>query len=468
MKRTLLITILFAGIALLFAFAGNNNKPRKVASTDPDTLALKMIYSEALENGAAYENLRKLCKEIPPRLSGSRGAKMAVDYMYQVMNGMGLDSVWLQECMVPHWERGVAETGNMIIDEQITRMNICALGGSDPTPSDGLEAEVIEVRDFDHLKELGEKKIKGKIVFYNYPFNETFISCFHAYGDAVKYRWQGPHMAQTYGAVAVLVRSMTNARDTFPHTGVMRMDSLRATIPSAAISTIDAEILSKSLKGKSPVRFSMTMNCHMYADEKSHNVIGEIRGSEHPEKVIVFGGHLDAWDNGEGAHDDGAGCVQGIEVLRLFKTLGIKPRYTIRCVLWMNEENGGKGAAAYFDYARKNKVEHIAAIESDAGGFTPRGFGLDMKPAQRQKIQTWQPLFFPYGVYDFTQDGGGADIGPLKELGTPLLGLHPDSQRYFDHHHTENDKFEHVNRRELHLGAASIAGLVYMIDKYGL
>ncbi len=470
MKKTLLFLALASTTCIaIFAFH-TKPIPITVSENDNDSTVFKKIFDDVLLNGQAYENLRVLCERAPKRLSGSVGAQKSVDVTYNMMQGMGLDSVWLQECMVPHWERGAREQGEYYVREVTTpfRARICALGGSVATPPQGLKAEVIEVKDFDELKKLGKKNVEGKIVFFNHPFDETKVSTFHAYGEAVGYRWAGPHLAETYGAVGVIVRSMSNAIDTFPHTGVMRSDSLKATIPSAAIATADAETMSMLIQAGNKVQFNMKMNCQWFPDEKSYNVIGEIRGSTNPKDVIVFGGHLDAWDNGNGAHDDGAGCMQAVEVLRIFKALKIKPKNTIRCVLWMNEENGGRGGAAYAKYSADTKIRHVAAIESDAGGFTPHGFGLDMSPEQKAKIRAWQPLFLPYGVYDFMQGGGGADIEDLKEQGTPLIGLLPDSQRYFNYHHTEDDVFENVNRRELHLGAGAMASLVFMIDKYGL
>lgn len=472
-KQTL---FLFAAVIVIAAFSFRE-KPAQVTvkSGDSDSVAVSKIFSEVLENGMAYTYLDGLCKAAPKRLSGSKGAQRAVEYCFSVMKNFGatdknmaLDSVWLQECWVPHWERGAPEVGEMISKGNRIHANICALGGSVATPSDGLTAEVIEVGDFEELEKLGKKKVEGKIVFFNHPFDDTKISTFQAYGEAVGYRWAGPHLAETYGAVAVLVRSMTTSIDTFPHTGVMRADSLKATIPSAALSTADAEALSALLQAGNKVEFYMQMSCVWYPDEKSYNVIGEIRGSEHPEEVIVFGGHLDAWDLSPGAHDDGSGCMQAIEVLRAFKALKIRPKHTIRAVMWMNEENGGRGGEAYAKYSAEKKVKHIAAIESDAGGFSPRGFGLDMSAEQKAKVQSWQPIFYRYGVYDFTQGGGGADIEDLKAQGVPLFGLHPDGQRYFDYHHTEIDTIDKVNRRELHMGAGAIGALVYLIDKYGL
>lgn len=468
MKKFILpLAALVFGLTLIFSFR-NKSEQAVVKPTDSDSLAIAKIFDEVLQNGLAYHNLEGLCNTAPKRLSGSKDAEKAVTYTFNLMKTMGLDSVWLQECMVPHWERGTPEVGEMIVDGKPAHANICALGGSTATPSDGLTAEVIEVHDYAELEKIGKKKVEGKIVFFNHPFDETKVSTFEAYGEAVPYRWAGPHVAETYGAVGVLVRSMTNSLDTFPHTGVMRTDSLMAKIPSAAISTVDAEEISRQLEAGHKVQFRMTMNCQWFPDAKSYNVIGEIKGSEHPEEVIVFGGHLDAWDLAQGANDDGAGVVQSMEILRIFKALQIKPKHTIRCVLFMNEENGGRGGEAYAKYATDHHVKHLAALESDAGGFTPRGFGLEMTPEQKAKVQTWQPLFYRYGIYDFTGGGGGADIEDLKAIGTPLFGLSPDSQRYFDYHHTEIDLFKNVNRRELHLGAGAMAGIVFMVDKYGL
>jgi carboxypeptidase Q len=460
----------FAG----FFFSFRNNEVIKVKTGDNDSTIIAKIYGEALANGEAYENLRGLCEKAPKRLSGSPGAQAAVDYMKSVMEKAGFDKVWLQPVMVPHWERGAPETGEMIAkmnDGVIIRkkMNVCALGGSTATPSDGLTAPVVEVKSWEELDKLGRKGVEGKIVFYNHHFDDRKLSTFEAYGEAVQFRGQGATKAKKYGAVGVLVRSCTSSLDTFPHTGAMRTDSLHRDIPAAAIATLDAEELHKQLGAQNEsVNFTLTMSCRWFADAKSYNVIGELRGSEMPGEVIVVGGHLDAWDLGSGAHDDGAGCVHAIEAIRIFKALGIRPKRTLRAVCFMNEENGGRGGAAYADSAAVQKVKHIVAIESDAGGFSPRGFGLEMKPDQKKKVLGWQGLFLPYGVYDFGREGGGADIGPLQKSGTALMGLEPDGARYFDYHHTEDDVFKNINRRELHFGAASISAMIFLVDKYGL
>ena len=224
---------------------------------------------------------------------------------------------------------------------------------------------------------------------------------------------------------------------------------------------------SRTLKLNPSTRFFFNQNCKVYGDIQSFNVIGEIKGSDFPNEIMVVGGHLDSWDLGDGSHDDGAGCVQSMEVLRLFKATNYKPKRTIRVVLFMNEENGLRGGRKYAEMAKKKKEQHVFALESDAGGFTPRGFSFDCSDENFAQIESWKPLFEPYLIHLFVRGGSGADIGPLKDSNLVLSGLRPDSQRYFDHHHAENDTFEHVNKRELELGAASMASLVYLMYKYG-
>jgi hypothetical protein len=457
--------------ASLLAFSSfTDDTTQKVNDSDNDSTVISKIYQEGYAGWGAYNALKGLCEKAPKRLSGSPGAQVAVEYMQQLMKDNNFDRVWLQPCMVPHWERGAKEKGRIISADGKTKyeVNVAALGGSQPTPEKGLTAEVIEVKSFEELEKMNKDDVKGKIVFFNYHFNDRLVSTFAAYGDAVRYRWQGPPTAEKYGAVGCLVRSVTSSIDTFPHTGTMRSDSLGAKIPSAAISTKDAEFLSALLANQKGVKFFLQMSCKWFKDVKSYNVIGELIGTEHPEQVIVVGGHLDAWELGDGAHDDGAGVTGAFEAVHLFKVLGIRPKHTVRCVCFMNEENGGRGGQAYEDSARAKKEKHIAAIESDAGGFSPRGFGLEMTAEQKKKIQSWSPYFLPYGVYDFTHEGGGADVGPLGNDSVPLLGLEPDGSRYFDYHHTEDDVFKNVNRRELQSGAASMAAMIYLIDKYGL
>lgn len=432
-----------------------------------DSSTISLIYKTALTKSDCYENLRYLCKDIGPRLSGSENADKAVKFMEQKMNSYGFDRVYLQEVKVPVWRR--LDQAKAEIVQTKTSVNICALGGSIGTPSKGIKAEVIEVKNFDELKKLGEEKIKGKIVFFNRAMDPTNIETFHSYGGAVNQRGQGASQAAKYGAIACIVRSMNMRIDEYPHTGAMRYDASVPKIPAAAISTKDAETLSAALQ-KNPTQLYIKFSCDTLPDKISYNVIGEITGSTDANKIITIGGHLDSWDLAEGAHDDGAGCVQSLEVLHLFKILNIKPKHTIRAVMFMNEENGLRGGLKYAEVAAQEEEQHIAAIETDAGGFTPRGFDIDGSNSALEKLKSWKYLLEPYGLSDLSKGGGGADIGPLKRKvpGISLIGYRPDSQRYFDVHHAATDVFESVNKRELELGAASIAALVYLIDKYGL
>ena len=348
------------------------------------------------------------------------------------------------------------------------KLDVVALGNSVGSGPKGVSAEVIEVSSFDDL-EKKKDQVNKKIVFYNYKFNPTFIRTFQAYGDAVKYRGGGPSQAAKYGAVAVIVRSMSHSTDNNPHTGATRYDSGYAKIPAVAIGLRDADWLDEQLQKGKKVSVMMKTNGHFLPDTTGHNIIGELKGTEHPDEIITVGGHLDSWDVCEGAHDDGTGVVQTIEILRTFKALGYQPKHTIRFVLFANEENGTRGAAKYAEEAKEKNEKHIFALESDAGGFTPRGLGLAGSPEQLAKFMQWKDLVAPYGCSEFGSGGGGSDIGPLgRTFNTPLASLNPDSQRYFDLHHSRGDVFEAVNKRELELGAVNMAALIYLVDKYGL
>ncbi len=441
------------------------------ALAQTDSATIKKIFNDALTNGKSYSNLEYLCKKIGGRLAGSPQAQQAVEWTFKAMKEAGADTVYLQECMVPHWVRGEKEQAKVFTSnsKSFKALPICALGGSIATPAEGLTATVVEAKGIDDLKRLGKENIQGKIVFFNEPMEPTFIATFHAYGKAVMQRWAGAKEAAKYGAVGVVVRSMTLAHDDNPHTGVMSYNDSITKIPACAISTNGADWLSNYIKTDKEAKFFFKMNCQTLPDEKSYNVIGEIYGSSKKDEIITVGGHLDAWDNGEGAHDDGAGIVQSIEIIRIYKALGLKPKCTIRAVAFMNEENGGRGGKKYAELAKLKNEKHIAAIESDAGGFTPRGFTSTMSVKQKAKLKSWKTLLEPYGLHDFERDGGGADIEPLnEELGTPILELMPDSQRYFDYHHTAIDTFEAVNKRELELGGAAMAALIWLISENGL
>ncbi|HLV15019.1 MAG TPA: M20/M25/M40 family metallo-hydrolase [Xanthomarina sp.] len=440
-------------------------------SAQTDEEVLKSLYKASLTNGNSYQWLDYLSNQIGGRLSGSLNAELAVEYTKLELEKLELDKVWLQPVMVPKWVRGAPEFA--FIESALgstTNVNICALGGSVATPLGGLKAHVVEVKSMEELETLGKENIEGKIVFFNRPMQPDVIHTFEAYGSCANQRYSGALEASKYGAVGVLVRSLSLRQDDFPHTGSMTYGNLPLSkrIPSAAISTNDANTLSTMLALDKNIKFYFNQTCRQLDDVQSYNVIGEITGSQFPNEYIIVGGHLDSWDLGDGAHDDGAGVVQSMEVLRLFKETGIKPKRSIRVVLFMNEENGLRGAIKYAEAAKQKGEKHIFSLESDSGGFTPRGFSFDCSDANFNQVLGWKDLFKPYLIHYFEKGGSGADVGPLKTDSNVLAGLRPDSQRYFDYHHAANDTFDAVNKRELELGAASMASLVYLFDKYGL
>lgn len=447
-------------LSLFFILAG------KLFAQKEDSLAIRKISDEILINGKVYDNLHYLCKNIGARLSGSANAQKAVEATMKMLKDAGADTVFLQPCMVPHWVRGAKEEGTISWGANKKDLHVCALGMSVGTSKSGIKAQVVEVANFDELKKLGAENVKGKIVFFNYPMRPELV--FGGYGDAVRYRGAGPVEAAKLGAIAIIIRSVTHALDYNPHTGATRYDSTVQKIPAMACSTMDAEWLHQLLLKEKNVQLFMKMSCEQLPDVQSYNVVGEIRGSEFPNEFIIGGGHLDSWDLAEGAHDDGSGAMQSIEMLRAIKATGIKPKRTVRAVMFMNEENGARGGAKYAELAALNKEKHIFAVESDEGGFGIVSLGVDGTTAQESKFRTWLPLLKPYGILDMPDGGGGTDIGPLKKMGTVMCSVNPGSQRYFDHHHAPNDVFEAVNKRELEMGAIGMAAIIYLVDKYGL
>lgn len=442
------------------------------SAQNEDSVFIRHIADEILTNGKSYEDLRVLTKQIGGRLAGSPQMVKAEQWGLKTLQGAGADNVYLQECMVPHWVRGgkdeatayFSKNGNKKL--QTKSLYVIALGNSIGSMKP-LKAGVIEVKNFDDL-EAKKDQLKGKIVFYNYKFNPKFIHTFEAYGDAVKYRGAGPSRAAKYGAVGVIVRSMSHSTDNYPHTGSTRYDEALPKLPAVAIGLQDADWLSTQLQNGA-ISVSLLTRGRFLPDTIGHNVIAEIKGSEFPNEYITVGGHLDSWDPSEGAHDDGTGIVQTIEVLRTLKILGYKPKRTIRFVLFANEENGTRGGKKYAEEAREKGEKHIFALESDEGGFTPRGFNVTGTDAVYQKFLGWSKLLAPYGGTDVERGGGGSDIGLLRDfLHATIAGFMPDSQRYFDYHHTPNDVFENVNKRELELGAVNMTALIYLVDKYGL
>ncbi len=434
-----------------------------------DATTIKQIFDTALTSGKAHDWLRFLSLQIGGRLSGSVEAEQAVEYTQSELEALGLDRVYLQPVMVPKWVRGAPEFAYIETTPGVTTtVPITALGGSIATSSMGLKAGVVEVKSLDELEELGRTKIEGKIVFYNRPMELTLINTFTAYGGCVDQRYSGAEAAAKFGAVGVIVRSMNLRLDDFPHTGAMSYGDLPLDqrIPAAAISTKGADLLSATLSLNKQTQFYFKQNSRNFPDVKSYNVIGEIKGSLYPDEIMVVGGHLDSWDLGDGSHDDGAGVVQSMDVLSLLKQVGYRPKRTIRVVLFMNEENGLRGGNEYARVALAEGEKHVFALESDSGGFTPRGFSFDTDKETFEQIKSWSTYFYPYLSDRFELGGSGADIGPLKPQVLILAGLKPDSQRYFDHHHSDNDRFEHVNKRELELGAAAMTALIYLMDNY--
>ena len=437
-------------------------------SQSEDSVQIRKIANEILKNSTAYSNLRVLCKDVGPRLSGSAGAQKAIEVTAKMLKDAGADTVYLQPAMVTHWERGKPEKAFAQFGYTKRDLKVTAIGNTVATPTGGVSAQVVEVKSMEALAALGKKNIAGKIVFYNIEMDPTFIRTFQAYGTNGAGRRSGPAEASRYGAIGVIVRSLASNVDDHPHTGATLYNDSLPKLSAVAVSTADAEWLSKALKSQPTMKVTYTTNCKMFPDVLSYNVIGEKRGTVYPGEIITVGGHLDSWDLAEGAHDDGTGCVQSIEVIRAFTALGIGTKRTIRAVMFMNEENGGGGARAYYDSAKAKKENHIFAMESDAGGFTPRSFSIGAKAPEYEKILSWLPLFYDYGVYEMHKGGGGSDIGPLFSLGAALAGVEPDSQRYFDLHHAETDVFEAVSKRELDLSTVNMAALLWLVCEYGL
>jgi len=457
MRRLFLWLLLLSGLA--------------AKAQNEDSVFIRQIADDVLSKGKAYDNLRILCKTVGARLSGSAGMYKAEAWGEQTLKAMGADKVYTQECMVPHWVRGGKDEALLTYKNEQGKqtkmsLDILALGNSLGAGKKGINAPLILINNYEEL-EKQKDNIKGKIVFYNYPFNPTYINTFKAYSESGAYRRSGPSRAAKYGAVGVVIRSMSESTDNNPHTGATSYDSAYPKIPCAAMGLKDADLLSALLKKGVQAELFLKTNAYFLPDTIGHNIVGELTGTVFPDEIITVGGHLDSWDPAEGAHDDGAGIVHSIEVLRVLKALGYKPKRTIRVVLFANEENGLRGGMKYAALAKEKSEKHIFALESDDGGFTPRGFGFTCDNEKFQKAKQWLPLFAPYHVFEFDEGGGGADIGPLARMGVPIAGFVPDAQRYFDYHHARNDVFENVNKRELELGALNIAALIYLVDKYG-
>lgn len=432
-----------------------------------DSIFIRKVYDEALSRGHSYENLRSLCKDIGARITGSAEAQMAVEWSEAKMKNYGFDKVYLQEITVPHWERGTKEAGWVRLKSgELIKTNILALGGSIGTGG-LMEGELVTFSSLEALKSANENDVRGKIVFINQPMNEKEINTFKAYGGCYPIRGNGAVEGARLGAKAVIIRSLGLPVDPHPHTGSMHYEDSIPRIPAAAISTKDAEEIQGLVDSGKRLEFVLEMDCQSFPDVTSYNVITEMTGTEKPDEIITFGGHLDSWDTGEGAHDDGAGVIHCLEALRILKELDYKPKHTLRLVFFMNEENGNFGGKSYAKIVKEKGEKQIAAVESDRGGFAPRGFTCDGEQKHLDMLASLEPLFADYDLHVFDPGYGGVDISPLKDYyeGIPLFGFVPDSQRYFDFHHAPSDVFENVNKRELELGCAAIASFLYLIDK---
>jgi carboxypeptidase Q len=441
------------------------------AQSEGDSAFVAAIYSHTLTAGHCYEDLHHLCKNIGHRLAGSEAADKAILWGQHTLQAIGPDRVFLMPVEVPHWTRGPREEARYMYRaegmEHEVFPSLVALGGSVGSDSP-IEAEVVEVKSLDELAVLGRAGIEGKIVFFNKSLDPMLINTGAAYGGGYPIRGKGPSEAARYGAVACLIRSLTLSGDDYAHTGATQYNDSLPKIPAAALSAKAASALSEALKSDAKLRFNMHLHCQAYPRKTQYNVVAEWRGTRYPDEYITIGGHLDSWDVGEGAHDDGAGIVQSIEVLRTLKNLGYRPLRTIRIVLFINEEFGNDGGETYASVCKAAGLTHVAALESDGGGFTPRGFSCELSDVQYERFIGWRPILEPYGLHVFRRGGSGVDIRPLRDDRVGLFGLSVDTQRYFDYHHSNNDVFEQVNKRELELGAASMAALVYLIDQHGL
>lgn len=457
--------LLLAGI-----FASLSNMTAQQKDPHPGRLfeaESNQIIAEGLSSCGAFPMLEELSLKIGPRLVGSAQAADAVIWGKKKMEELGFDNVHTEPCTVPHWVRGEVEKASLITSAgKIIPVTICALGGSVGTPAEGVTAEIVQVRSFDELNSLGDRA-KGKIIFFNRPMDKRKINPGEAYGGAVNQRGSGAVEASVAGGVAALVRSVTMQLDDVPHTGSMHYLDTIPKVPAAAVSTLGADLIDSLLRVDKNLKITIKLSCQTLPDVESANVMGELLGSEKPEEVIVIGGHLDSWDKGHGAHDDGAGSVHVIEALRLLKELGLRPKRTIRAVLFMNEEFGLQGGIAYAKKERPGE-KHICAIETDAGGFSPRGFGVGADSASFPKFSRWAYLLDKIDAGRITLGGGGADISELAKLGVTTIGLRVEGQKYFDYHHSDNDTIDKVHPRELELGAIAIAIFSYAIAQEGI
>jgi len=411
------------------------------------------LIDAALADSEGYNRLAYLCYRIGPRLSGSPGLEKAIAWSVEQMKAAGLSNVRTIPAKVPHWERG-RESATMVAPYE-KPLHMLGLGMSIGTASGGITADVVTVNTFDDLAKLGREKIQGKIVLYNEEYR--------GYGPTRVYRSSGASRAAAYGAVAALVRSATPLAMQIPHTGEMNYDESQPKIPAAAVSPEDAMMMAWLTAGGVPVKVHLEMQARSLPDADSADVIGEIPGREHPEEVVVMGGHIDSWDVGQGAQDDGASIVACLQAVALMKKLGLQPRRTIRVAFWVNEENGGRGGAAYREFVGTQIKNQAAAIEMDGGAEAPRGFGASVDAASMELLQQIGKLLERVNAGEITAGGGGSDIGPLMRDGVPGLGERTVGTHYFDWHHTEADTLDKVNPEDFRKNVAALAVMGYVL-----
>jgi carboxypeptidase Q len=436
--------ILIAAVMLSHSF-GESIKSKYVETS------LKII-SKSLTDSTAYNRLGYMCDTFGPRLSGSKNLENATNWILKEMKNDGFENVRGEKVAVPTWIRG--KESATLLSPFKKELSMLGLGGSIATPRGGLKAEVIVVNDWDEL-ESRSNEVPGKIVLFNAPFT--------SYGETVAYRYSGASAAAKHGAVASLIRSIGPWSMNTPHTGVMAYDDDVQKIPHAALTMEDAMMLSRIHDRDDKIIVKLDMNARMVADRWSHNVLGEIKGSIYPDEVVVVGGHIDSWDVGQGAQDDGGGCIASWEAVRLIQELGLKPKRTIRCVLWTNEENGGQGNKGYRDMHMDEMDKHVLAIESDGGVFSPKGFGFSGNDSARKIVEEIHALMKPIGANTISEGGRAADVAPLNDEGVPVMSLKVDGSKYFWYHHTNADTFDKVDFNEFNRCVAAIAIMAYVV-----
>ena len=411
------------------------------------------IIAAAMQDNDAYSRLEYLCDRIGNRLTGSPDLERAIAWSAEQMKAVGLSNVRVIPAKVPHWVRG--DEFARVLSPVDKPLHMLGLGMSVGTPPGGITAEVLAVNDFDELSKLTREKVEGKIVVYNEPYK--------GYGSTVVYRSSGASRAAALGAVAALVRSIGPAATQTPHTGTMRYDPAQPRIPVAAISAEDAMMIYRLCANGVPVRVHLEMGARQEPDSDSGNVIGEIPGKEHPEEVVVIGGHTDSWDVGQGAQDDGAAIMASLQAMAVLKQLGLQPRRTLRLAFWVNEENGTRGGEAYRAWVGDQIKNHVAAIEMDGGAETPRGFGASVDAPSAAMLKQIGRLLEPIGAGAVSGDGGGEDISALIRDGVPGLSEQAAGTHYFEWHHTDADTFDKVNLEDLRKSIAAMAVMGYVL-----